>query len=253
MGTSPVLTLPKVLTGANTTFGAHLLSLLHKDFRHVKKVYCLLKPEQSADGIVRAAIEPVYRSLREQNLSFSPNDSIEGIFANTSKENLDLGIGIYRTLCENVTILIDAVPIGAFYDKKSREEDVEDRHLRSMHNMIQLSLDVATALPAPLFHLVPSVVGYGALGDVHEDEVYSSAKARAYALPAQIFEKLDSILISAYKTHKARTHTVHMPKVSTLPIQVIPAEDIAAKTLEYILDGARMKEDGNKEAFFEKA
>ena len=253
MGISPVLTLPKVLTGANTTFGAHLLSLLHRDYRHVRKVYCLLEPEPSSDGIVRAAIEPIYRSLRENNLSYSANDSIEGIFADTSTEKLDLGNEIYRTLCENVTIIIDAAPIGAFYDKQRREEDAEDRHLKAMHNTIQLSLDVATALPAPLFHLVPSVVGYEALGDVHEDEVYSSAEARAYALPAQTFEKLDSILISAFEIHKARTYTVHMPEVSNLPIQATEAEDIAAKTLEYILDGARMKEDGNKDAFIEKA
>ena len=251
LSTFPVLTLAKVLTGANTTFGAHLLSLLLKNYRHVKKVYCLVKPERSADGIVRAAIEPVYRSLRAQDVSFTPNDSIEGIFADTYIENLDLGDEVYRLLCENVTMIIDAASIGAFYDRMSREEDVEDRLLKSMYNIIQLSLDVATAFPAPLYHLVPSAVRYEAPGVVHEDEGYSSAKAHASALPAQTYEKLDSILISAYETYKARTYTLHMPQVTTLPIQTTTTENITAKILEYILDEARMKEDGKKGASVE--
>ncbi|CAF9928065.1 MAG: hypothetical protein HETSPECPRED_006743 [Heterodermia speciosa] len=244
----------QVLTGANTTFGAHLLALLHKDYRRVKKVYCLLRPERSSDDIVRAAIEPIYRSLREQSLAYSSNDSIDGMFADSGKENLDLESDTYRTLCENVTIIIDAASIGAFYDEMNREEDFEDRHLQGMHNMVQLSLDVATALPAPLFHLVPSVVGYEALGDVHEDEVNSSARARAYALPKKTFDSLNSLLISAYETNKARSYTLHMPEVSTLPIQTTTTEDIAAKTLGYILDSARMSEDGdgNRDAFVEK-
>ncbi|KAL8797324.1 MAG: hypothetical protein Q9195_000478 [Heterodermia aff. obscurata] len=248
----PVLTVPKVLTGADTVFGAHLLSLLHKDYRRVKKVYCLLRPEPSADGIVRAAIEPIYRSLREQNLAFSSNDSIEGIFADTSEENLDLGTDTYRTLCENVTIIIDAASIGSFYNKMSRGEDVEDRHLKSIHNLIQLSLDVPTALSAPLFHLLSSVVGYEPLVEVQEDEVHSSANTRPYALPKQTFKRLNSLLVSAYETNEARTFTIHMPQVSTLPIQTANASDIAAKALEYILDGARVNEDGNTKAFVEK-
>ena len=252
MRSSSVLTSPKVLTGANTTIGAHLLSLLHKDYRHVRKVYCLLKPEQSSDGIVRAAIEPIYRSLRAQNLSFTPNDSIEGIFADTGKKNFDLEDGVYKLLCEKVPIIIDAAPIGAFYDKMGREEDVEDSHLKGMHNIVQLSLDVPKAYPAPLYHLVPSIVGYKALGEIHEDDIFSSTEARAYALPAQTFERLNSILSSAYETHKARTYALHMPQVSTLPIQTTTAEEIAGNTLEYILDGARMEDDGNKEAFIEK-
>ena len=61
----------------------------------------------------------------------------------------------------------------------SSEEDFEDRHLKDMGNMIQLSLNEATASSAPLSHLVPNYVGHKALGDDHEDEIKSSAKTRA--------------------------------------------------------------------------
>ena len=58
---------------------------------------------------------------------------------------------------------------GAFYDKMSREEDVEYLYLKGMHNMIQISPVVATSFPAPLRHLVPGPVGREAPGDVHKD------------------------------------------------------------------------------------
>ena len=84
----PVLKVPKILTGANTTFCPHLLFLLHKDYRHVKKIDCLLGLEQPTDGIVRAGVEPAYQSMREHKVTLNFNHGIESIFVSSSKEEV---------------------------------------------------------------------------------------------------------------------------------------------------------------------
>ena len=118
----------QVLTGTTSTLGAHLLSTLATNnlatsVRNVKKVYCLiprkephdccLPPGKSHDGVVCAPYEQVYRSLQKQDLPRNHLHWSQAIFADTSREKLDLDDDMYKKLCENVTIIIDVASIGA--------------------------------------------------------------------------------------------------------------------------------------------
>ena len=245
-----MLIMIQVLTGATTSFGAHLLS--HLDYqwvRKVKKVYCLiprreshdclLAPGKSHDGLICSPYEQVYRSLQKQDLPRKWLNQVEAIFADTGKERLGLDEAIYKMLCENVTMIIDAASVGAFYDVCSWEEMSEEQQLSRIHNLVQFSLDVRTASPAPLFFIAPSTEDYESLDDPEERVVQSPAATPSLALSTRTIDKTKSILISATRIAKAKTFTVHVPKVFELPIQKEIAEKIAPQVLDYILHDTR--------------
>ena len=201
-------------------------------------IYCLLPPQEIlADGIIRAAIEPINRKQRHLGLPFRMTNGIEAMWTNSAQEHLGLDENIYKMLCENVTAIIDTAFVGAISGDHFQAYGGEEQHLKSLHNLIQLSLDVGTSSPASLIFLSPYKTFIEGSG-WQDDEQRASTFRTLGAAP--------DIMASAQEKFGANADPFFVQTVPGQPATKDIAAKDAAAVVAFALDGDR----GNKEVRF---
>lgn len=192
----PGTNIPKLLTGATGSIGAHILYELLKD-HSISTVYCLTRRE--------SPLEAVLCSLKDKDLYLSPEQKAKIIAFNSRIDEPDFGLDLDEDtishMLDSVSLIIHTawpvnfnLPLAEF-----------EPHIQGLYNLIQFSLSVqrrepavmmfcssvstalrsqSTEIPEEPVDLDCALMGYGQSKLVGERIVASARRsgARAYSL-----------------------------------------------------------------------
>ncbi|KAF5024861.1 hypothetical protein F66182_3100 [Fusarium sp. NRRL 66182] len=162
-----------LLTGVTGALGAHALAQLTAQ-PNVGAVWALVRASSDT-----AASQRLYSSVEQRGLSLDEEQRSKVLALPCDLSRTDLGLGESRIeeLSTKLTTIIHSAWAVNF---NISVQSFEDQHIKAVHNLIQLSLDVKSPKPARFFFCssVSSAGGSPRPGQVLEAQVPSPAHAQ---------------------------------------------------------------------------